>query len=117
MKRSTAAFLLISCSFVWLSGCAKPTPTIRKAPFTTLTKPQAGLPPDQEKARDTNCFEGCPVLSTSAGYGPTAMVYRKGYVLQHSSIDRIPIWVAEHVGKNQLTGTLERDDSFAPDPL
>ena len=40
-----------------------------------------------------------------------------GYVLQHSAIDRIPIWVAEHVGKGQLTGSLERDNAFAPDPL
>jgi endonuclease G len=117
MKRRSAAFLLISCSFVWLSGCAKPTATIRKAPFSTLTKREAGLTPDQEKDRDANCFQGCPVLSATAGYGPTAMIYRTGYVLQHSSIDRIPIWVAEHVAEDQLTGTLARDNSFAPDPL
>src|SRR5881397_2906018 len=104
MKTRTAALLFTVCCLVWLAGCAKPAPALRRAPFTTLIRLEAGLTPDQEKNRDFNCFQGCPVLSASAGHGPTAMIYRKGYVLQHSSIDKIPIWVAEHVVKSQLTG-------------
>jgi endonuclease G len=117
VKTRFAAVLFLCCSFVLLSACVKPRLAARRAPFTTLVHREAGLTPDQEKNRDLNCFQGCPALSSNSGYGPTQMIYRKGYVLQHSVIDRIPIWVAEHVTKDQLTGGLARDDRFRPDPL
>jgi endonuclease G len=49
-------------------------------------------------------------------HGPTRLVVRAGYVLQHSSIDRIALWVCEGVHRDQLVGDAERLDRFAPDP-
>jgi len=37
--------------------------------------------------------------------------------LQHSALDKIPLWVAETVEKAQLEGSLDRSDKFRPDPL
>jgi endonuclease G, mitochondrial len=116
VKMRNVFLVFVICSLEWLSGCARPAAAVRRAPFTTLIRQEAGLTPAQIKNRGNNCLEGCPVLSPTAGYGPTTMIYRNGYVLQHSSIDKIPVWVAEHVVKSQLTGSLDRDDAFAPDP-
>jgi DNA/RNA endonuclease G (NUC1) len=44
------------------------------------------------------------------------MVFHPGYVLQHSSKDKIALWVCEAVGKSQLLGDLPRDDNFKPEP-
>lgn len=83
--------------------------------FTTLAPPTASLTDTQRM--DKHCFKGCPVSDSSFGLGPTVMVTRDGYVLEHSSTDKIPLWVAEFVDKAQLTGNLPRHDAFAPDPL
>jgi len=56
-------------------------------------------------------------LDPSWNYGPTDLVARDGYVLRHSTTDKIPLWVCEHVVKDQLTGSEGRNDKFAPDPL
>jgi endonuclease G len=63
------------------------------------------------------CFEGCPVVDPDFGLGPTVIVTRDGYVLEHSSTDKIPLWVAEHVESAQLSGNVKRKDKFAADPL
>ena len=48
--------------------------------------------------------------------GPTELVVRRGYVLEHSSADKTPLWVCEHVTADQLAGHLKRHDKFIPDP-
>jgi endonuclease G, mitochondrial len=57
------------------------------------------------------------VVDPDFGLGPTTIVTRDGYVLEHSSADKIPLWVAELVEQSQLTGAAKRRDTFAPDPL
>lgn len=73
---------------------------------------------EEEKARiKDNCLFGMPKIDTAAGLGPVNYVVRKGYVLAHSSVDKIPFWVAEHSTKDEVIGNLPRKDAFAPDPL
>jgi DNA/RNA endonuclease G (NUC1) len=111
-------FVLLPAALVLLDGCAaRMTVLTRPATGTVYAAKQAGLTPEQTKFRDANCFMGCPVLSRASIYGPTDMVYRGGYVLQHSSIDKIPVWVAERVTAKQVSGSATRDDKFQPDPL
>ena len=99
-----------------LGGCARRTAASRPAPGTVFAQKQAGLSPEESRFRDTHCLMGCPALSRNAGYGPTVTVYRGGYALEHSSIDKIPVWVAEKVTAEQIDGPAEREDKFKPDP-
>jgi endonuclease G len=43
-------------------------------------------------------------------------VTRDGYALQHSSLDRIPLWVCEAVDRADLLGDQPRVNNFHPDP-
>jgi DNA/RNA endonuclease G (NUC1) len=90
----------------------------RMAPGSTVARARS-LPDAEQRARmERICFMGCPKLDPEAsGIGPlTSLVVRDGYILQHSALDKIPLWVAEHVTKEQLGGGQTRDDKFRPDP-
>lgn len=60
---------------------------------------------------------GIPKKDTKWPHGPTHYIVREGYVLEHSTTDKIPLWVCEGVTAEQLTGNADRSDGFAPDPL
>ncbi len=99
------------------SGCAKRvTLATRPAAGTVHAGRQAGLTAEEAGFRDLHCLMGCPVLARGAPYGPTETIYRGGYVLEHSSIDKIPVWVAERVTAEQLAGGAAREDKFKADP-
>ncbi|MBI3568910.1 MAG: DNA/RNA non-specific endonuclease [Gemmatimonadetes bacterium] len=51
-------------------------------------------------------------------FGPTKVITRAGYELEHSATDKIPLWVCEHMTKYDVTGSLKRPkpEPFAPDP-
>lgn len=44
------------------------------------------------------------------------LLCRKGYLLSHDNNHKIPFWVAYHLTKKMASGTIERKDSFRPDP-
>jgi endonuclease G len=77
---------------------------------------QAHPTPQQQSEIDKNCFEGMP-NKTAESLGPTELVFRDGYVLEHSSVDKIPLWVCEGVDTAQLKGSEERSDKFKTDPV
>jgi endonuclease G, mitochondrial len=64
---------------------------------------------------NVNCYGGLP-LDTKPDMGPTELIVRKGYVLEHSAADKIPLWVCESVAVDQLMGHLPRHDVFRADP-
>src|SRR5262249_36778264 len=66
---------------------------------------------------DRNCPFGMPTTDPAWRHGPTRVVVRDGYVLQHSAVDKIPLWVCEQVTRDQLTGSLGRENPFKPDPM
>lgn len=92
---------------------------------TSRVKPSGGRPappsrfgilaPDKQARVDANCFDGMPV-DTWEPNGATELVVRGGYVLEHSSVDKIPLWVCESVSAAQLRGHLVRSNRFKADP-
>lgn len=78
----------------------------------------AGLTAEQEDQIAENCGRfGKPVAIEGANLGPTRFVCRKGYVLEHSSESKIPLWVCEHSTREEVIGNAVRNDKFAADPL
>jgi len=77
----------------------------------------AAFSPEDQARVDRNCLMGLPKRNPQFGHGPTRFVCRDGYVLEHASADKIPIWVSERVTRGQLAGSLPRTNPFQPDPL
>jgi len=44
------------------------------------------------------------------------LVIRRGYVLEHSGDNKLPLWVCESVAADQLTGHIARRNAFKADP-
>jgi endonuclease G len=102
-----------------LSACSAPTPAVRLAQNTSLVQREAGPGAADVKRIDENCLFGTPQKDSKWTHGPTRYIYRDGYVLEHSSLDKIPYWVCEHVTSNEVNGPLKRPEPepFAPDPM
>jgi len=62
-----------------------------------------------------NCLFGVPEQQAGFHRGPTRLLLRQGYALEHSSQQKIPVWVAEHVIPQHLDGPAQRI-TFGPDP-
>jgi endonuclease G len=113
--RSASIFILAT---VLLAGCTTPVMVSRPVLYSVaLQQRQAGLSPADQKRVDTHCPFGMPKLDARWNFGPTDLVPRDGYVLQHSASDKIPLWVCEYVERQQLTGKADRDDKFQADPI
>ena len=111
--RVAAALLVV----LPLAGCALEVQRLRPAPFTAYQRPQAGFTAEEIAWIDDNCGPfGAPALAPEWPHSPTAFVVREGYVLRHSSVDRIALWVCEHVEPGELEGDARRRDDFDPDP-
>jgi endonuclease G, mitochondrial len=76
---------------------------------------QPAFTTDQNQLASSLCFKGMP-QKTSTQLGPTEFIFRRGYVLEHSSEDKIPLWVCEHVTAAQLGTDTDRSDKFKTDP-
>ena len=63
-----------------------------------------------------NCPDGAPAKHEDVDFGETVFVHREGYVLEHSSDLKIPLWVCERVTAAELTGSAVRKNRFRPDP-
>ncbi len=100
-----------------LAGCATvhQQPHARPAIGSTYIAREAGFTAQQQKLADELCFKGMP-QKTSDQLGPTEFIFRQGYVLEHSSLDKIPYWVCEHVTPPQIVGNAERSNQFKVDP-
>ena len=93
----------------WL-GCQAPSRYQRAAgPYTALAQDQGQL--------HALCPLGMPERESGWDHGPTVIVDRPGYVLEHSSLDKVPLWVCERIKKDHLEGSATRENSrFKPDP-
>jgi endonuclease G len=80
----------------------------------TFTAPEGISAADQARL-DDNCPEGEPKALPDWPIGKTEMVFRDGYVLEHSSEWKIPFWVCESLELSELNGNIPRNDAFAPD--
>lgn len=71
----------------------------------------------EEGQQHALCAFGMPERDAGWDHGPTVIVDRPGYVLEHSSVDKIALWVCERVKSAHLGGDADRDRSrFKPDP-
>jgi endonuclease G len=113
--RTGVESVVSAMAVLFLTGCSMTTVHTRSAIGSAHIALQAGLTPEQKQDADKNCYEGTP-QKTSEELGPTEYVFREGYVLEHSSLDKIPLWVCEGVDESQLTGSLARSDKFMTDP-
>lgn len=68
---------------------------------------------------DENCGPlGRPRIQSNykSRIGPTRMVVYAEFVLEHSSLCKIPLWVAERVTPAEVAGNIPRVDAFKPEP-
>jgi endonuclease G len=103
----------------FVASCA---PVVRQsrvapAPITKYRVLHAAPSPEETARIERLCLFGMPVLNPEWHPGPVTLICRDGYVLQHSSQDKIPRWVCERVTAAQLTGNAKDRDLFKPDPL
>jgi len=115
-KRWLAALLVVTLA----CGCApqqQPRTQFRKARVTQFGN-IAGPTAEQTQWMSDLCPEGIP-KDVGGDFGNTTLVIRKGYVLEHSAADKIPLWVCEHVTKAAVDGPLNRPkpEPFKPDPV
>jgi len=110
---------LLCVGFV-AAGCQSQLKTHRRAAiFTHQRVDHAGTTEDDRRIADNCGTLGAPEVDRrwAALLGPRVLVARDGYVLLHSSTDKVPLWVCEHLTPAEVTGSLERSDNFKPDPL
>lgn len=86
-----------------------------RSPFRLKTK-QAGATDQQIQMIADNCVWGMPKHLPGVDLGPTRYVYHRGYVLEHSSDSKTPLWVCEHCTRDALMGHLKRTNPFRPEP-
>jgi hypothetical protein len=91
---------------------AKPAP-----PYSKFQRRHADFTPEEQTRVDDNCLMGIPKRDEGFQHGPTRYIIRDGYVLEHSSVDKSPLWVCDHLTKSELVGQLARTNPFAADPL
>jgi endonuclease G len=104
--------VLFSCLVALVIGCASADIARRPSVFRART-----MADDIADAPAVpHCFAGCPARSPDWEFGPTELIVRDGYALEHSSLDKIALWVAERVDRSQLQGSVPRRNKFAPDP-
>lgn len=117
-RRAARLLLALLLASLASGACTPEVERVRLAPFTAFRHLQAGFTPEQIAFIDDNCGPfGRPALEPTWPHPPTDLVVREGYVLEHSSVDKIPLWVCEHVVPGELGGGARRRNRFRPDPL
>ncbi|WP_213804230.1 DNA/RNA non-specific endonuclease [Granulicella sp. dw_53] len=111
MRRALLAPFLLTCT---LSLAYQQHPHTRAALGSTHRSSDTTLTDQQKQLANTLCLDGMPE-KTSTDLGPTEFIFRKGYVLEHSSLDKIPLWVCEHVTADQLGPDTNRSNKFKAD--
>jgi endonuclease G len=112
MKRALSVAVVAALSLAG-AGCA-PKATAVKFTAHQFIAPQAISVADQARL-DGNCPFGAPKPLPEWPVGKTEMVFRDGYVLEHSSEWKVPYWVCESLEQDELHGAAPRRNVFKPD--
>jgi endonuclease G, mitochondrial len=91
-----------------LAGCKAPVQRQRAAMYTQHSAIEGAQ-------SSPNCLYGMPEKQPGWDFGPTRVLLRADYALEHSSLDKIPLWVCEHVVPAHVAGSAQRA-TFKPDP-
>ena len=90
---------------------------LKLEPTLLAVRYPVGLTAVDKKLVAIHCPFGLPKKDPKATHGETVFTIRKGYVGQHSSTRKTPLWVCEAVWKEQLGGTATREGlRFKADP-
>lgn len=89
----------------------------RVAVYSRHAKQHSGFTEAQNRLIATHCVFGMPRIVSRTAEAPTRYVFRNGFVLEHSSLDKIPLWVCERVTRAQISGqSVGRSNRFFPEP-
>src|SRR4030095_10437673 len=111
MKRAAAITLVLWAAAT--AGCATTqTQGVRVATFSALTTPQASVDP---RLIAEHCPFGAPRKLPSLEHGPTTILAREGYVLEHDASSKIAFWVCESLAPAFLEDHSTRRNPFKPD--
>jgi endonuclease G len=118
---NSAALPAVFAAVLVLSATQSKPPLPPHARPAVFTRYQLNAPrtASEKSAIKSSCGFGLPRRRSGALLGPTRLVYRDGYVLEHSSELRIPLWVCERIQKADLTGPVTgrwKPEPFKPDP-
>jgi DNA/RNA endonuclease G (NUC1) len=89
------------------------TQGVRVATHTTLTVPTAAPTP---QLVEKHCPFGLPEKLPSLEHGPTQLIGRDGYVLEHDAASKIALWVCGSLDPTLVFGDAERKNNWKPDP-
>jgi endonuclease G len=104
-------------SLLVLAGCS-PVQVDVRPPILRARHLEAAPTLAQQQFVKKNCGDfGVPLKDRTQNFGPTTIIYREGYVLEHSATDKIPLWVCEGFDLGQWNPpNPNRKDVFKPDP-
>jgi DNA/RNA endonuclease G (NUC1) len=104
--------ILLLCG-ITAAGCATAQPRVRAVPYAARQQSQFTVAEQQNI--DRGPF-GMPRKDWN--FGDTDYVARTTYVLEHHPVDKIPIWVAEHLEADQWESAADRPpaSSWKSDP-
>lgn len=114
--RSVHYSLTILSVCLFSSGCHT---SARKPAIGSQWRADQALSAQDQARMDENCGPlGQPRVrpQSRALIGPTRFVVYEGFALEHSSLDKIPLWVAEHVTTAEVAGDVPRRDAFKEEP-
>jgi endonuclease G len=118
MTRALPARLLpLALALAALAACTPVHHAVRP-PMMRARQLQSAASETEQGYAKANCGPfGIPKLDRTQNFGPTTIVYRQGYVLEHSATDRIALWVCEGLDRSRWDPpNANRKDVFAPDP-
>ena len=94
-------------------GCGHVTQSVRVATHTALTVPNAAPDP---ALIEKHCPFGQPQLAAELDHGPTQVVTRQAYALEHDSLSKIALWVCGSLDSDLVFGDAVRKNKWLPEP-
>src|SRR5262245_55007971 len=114
----TWGILLVTVLFLSAAGSDPgELPRTRPALFTKYKQAFAPSTAQQQLLKQ-HCVLGMPARSKTAPVGPTRLIVRDAYALEHSTDLHFPLWVCEHLAKEDVDTPTPRlsPEPFTPDP-
>jgi DNA/RNA endonuclease G (NUC1) len=96
-----------------VAGCARTTRAVRVATHSTLTLVDKA--PDPQMV-EKHCPFGMPIKLDSLEHGPTTLIGRDAYVLEHDGASKIALWVCASLDPALVFGPAKRKDNWKPEP-
>ena len=112
MKRLSVLVFALSTA-IGMAACGTHTKSVK---FSTTKFAGAEAISVADQARlDANCPDGAPKPLPDWPIGKTEMIFRDGFVLEHSSEWKVPYWVCESLDDADLHGGVPRKNNFRAD--